>query len=179
MIKIYIQGIEDGLQEIDMMIPVSEVEELYPEYFGNIHLVGKLRKFGKRYTFTGIVECKASLICDISLKNFTKEITSNMNVSYLADTFLYQMAKHNSLDRKNDNNDIIIAEEDKYIDLTNEVREELAVSMPMKRVSPEFEGKNFEDIYPQYSVNNLSKKKNNKKAEIDDRWAPLKKIKLN
>ncbi|OGU15331.1 MAG: hypothetical protein A2X61_12615 [Ignavibacteria bacterium GWB2_35_12] len=179
MIKIYIQSIEDGLHDIDMSIPVEEVVELYPEYFGNIHLVGKLRKFGKRYTFTGSANCKAALVCDMSLKNFTKEISANLNVSYLADTFLFQMSSHSVTNKKSESDEIIIAEEDKYIDLTSEIREELAVSMPMKRVAPEYEGKNFEDIYPQYSPNSQTKKKKVKKGEIDDRWAPLKKIKLN
>ena len=179
MIKIYIQGIENGLHDIDMQIPVEEVEELYPEYFGNIHLIGKLRKFDKRYTFKGEAKCNAALICDISLKNFTKDITADINLSYLADTFLYQISKQSDSEIKKEGNEIIIAEDDKYIDLTNEVREELAVSMPMKRVAPEYEGKSFEEIYPQYSPNSQAKKKKVKKGEIDDRWEPLKKIKLN
>ncbi|MBI5325594.1 MAG: DUF177 domain-containing protein [Ignavibacteriae bacterium] len=179
MIKIYIQGIEDGLYDIDMKIPVEEVTELEPEYFGNIHLVGKLRKFGKRYTITGTADCESNLVCDISLKNFTKKITASINISYLADTYLFNLSAHSMRDRKSENNDIIIGEEDKYIELSSEIREEFAVNMPMKRVAPEYEGKNFEDIYPQFSANFNQKKKKTKKAEIDDRWEPLKKIKLN
>jgi uncharacterized metal-binding protein YceD (DUF177 family) len=72
--------------------------------------------------------------------------------------------------------EIIIREDDKYFDMTQEVCEQLAVRLPMKRIAPEFAEVEFEDLYPEYSI---KKEKEVFKDELDERWAPLKKIKLN
>jgi uncharacterized metal-binding protein YceD (DUF177 family) len=72
-----------------------------------------------------------------------------------------------------------IAEDEKFIDLTDDIREELIVHLPMKRVSPEFRDKSFEDVFPQYSGSDNKKSKKKKDHEIDDRWSALKNIKLN
>ena len=64
------------------------------------------------------------------------------------------------------------------IDITEEIREELAVNLPMKRIAPEFEDKEFEEIFTEYT-----NKKNpaiaDKVSIIDERWAPLKNLKIN
>jgi uncharacterized metal-binding protein YceD (DUF177 family) len=171
MIKIYIQGIKDGVYDVEQEIPVSDVPEIYPEFFGNISLKGKLRKFADRYTFTGTAECSANFICDISATEYSDVVTAEINTSYLMDS---KQRNNKHSDAENPEEGVkLIAEEDKFIDLSDDVREELAVNIPMKKVAPQFSDKSFEEIFPEYSAD--SKVKN----DIDDRWSILNKLKIN
>ena len=52
-----------------------------------------------------------------------------------------------------------------------EVRQELAVNLPLKRTAPKYRDKDFADIFPQYAET--------ESQEIDPRWAALKAIKFN
>ena len=172
MIKIDVFGLKDGEYPINIEALARDVPDMYPEFYGRLNIIGKLRKIGKRYSFTGTTQCCAMLVCDRSLKEFSQQITADLNLSFRADNLLYKMTDRN---RVNDNEEIIIHEEDKYIDISSRIREMLAVMLPMKRIAPEYAEKNFEDIFPEYSSRNKKKKK----EEASDYWAPLKNIKLN
>ena len=178
MIRIFIQGIKNGEHEVDMQVPVSEIRDFYPEFFGNIEIKGNLRKFGKRFTLNLSLACKAKLICDLSLKEFEETIEGNLKLSLLADSEMSRKLKIEK-DEIAETEKNIISEDDKYIDITDEVREELIVRLPMRRVAPEYKEKSLKDIYPQYSSDANEDKKKTKKKEPDERWAPLKKLKLN
>jgi uncharacterized metal-binding protein YceD (DUF177 family) len=166
MIKIFIQGLKDGEYDIDIESPVSEVPDMFEEFFGNIHVEGKLRKFAGRFTFIAEVECLAKLICDRSLTEFEENIETDIKLSFKADGY-----KTN--DSVSETEEILFNPDDKYLDITNEIREILIISLPMKRVAPEYRKKDFSEIFPDYTV---------KKAEvgmIDDRWEALKKLRNN
>ena len=167
MIHVFIQGISDGILEIDLESKVEDVPELSEEFFGLISIKGKLRKIGKRYTLDCKIACNANLICDISLKEFVEMIHAELQLSYIADNERYFSQKKSSIE--NDNiKEIIIPEDLKNIDITEEVREELDISIPMKRIAPEFSDKDFKDIYPELSYDTAK--------SIDDRWEVLKKL---
>lgn len=176
MIKLAIQGISDGRHEINKEVPVSEVEGMFPEFFGSINLSGILRKIGKRYSFVGTAECMARLICDITLREYEELISADIKVSFLADTALFRIRNENE-DEAGSGEENVIHEEDKHLDLTEEIREQLAVSLPMKRISPEAEGKDIDELYPDIAKNDNSE--GDEDDIEDERWAPLKKIKLN
>jgi uncharacterized metal-binding protein YceD (DUF177 family) len=175
MINIYIHGLKNGLYDIDLTVPVKEVKDMYPEFFGDIEVKGKLRIINRRYSFSGTAECQAKLICDISLTEFVENITTDINASFLADTNMFLQSNNEESD---DNREHVIHEDDKYIDISLEVREELAVHLPMKKIAPEYRDKKFEEIFPEYSAEGKKKKKA-KSDEIDDRWAALKNLKIN
>lgn len=165
MFKVLVKGLKDGTYNIDLEQDVSTVPDMFPEYFGLIRLNGKLTILGKRISFNGKAECDAKLICDISLNEYIEIITVDVFSSYIADNVLFNENQDQDRDEK------IISEDEKEVDLTDIIREEFAVSLPLKRVSPEFRDKEFEEIYPEFSAG---------KTEIadDDRWAVLKKINL-
>lgn len=178
MLKILIQGLKDGVYEINQVTNANSIPDIFSEFIGDIKLQGQLRKLGNKYTFTGKAECNAILTCDLSLVEFNELIVADINACFIADSSMLKLKDKNT----NNYNEYIISEDDKYIDLTNEVREELAVNLPMKRVAPQFRDKNFEELYPMYaanSKNNNSSNKNKKKSEIDDRWESLRKLKFN
>ncbi len=168
MIPIYIQGIRDGEYDIDILVPVEEVENMFPEFFGEIKINGVLRKLGNRYTVKVRAQCYANLICDRTLTNYVELIESEFNCSYLANTELFwQQTKI-----EQDDDERLIHEDAKYIDIGNDIREQLAVNLPLKKIAPEYRDKNLEDIYPQYV-------KKEDIEETDSRWEPLKKLKFN
>lgn len=168
MIPIYIQGIKDGEYDINITVAVEEVENMFPEFFGEIEIVGILRKLGNRYTVELKARCYANLVCDMTLTSYVESIETEFKCSYLANTELFW--QQNELEQ--DDDERVIHEDAKYIDIGNDIREQLAVNLPLKKVAPEFRDKDLEDIYPQYS-------KKNDIEETDSRWEPLKKLKFN
>jgi len=173
MLKILVKGIKDGEYDIDISSPVSEIEGFFPEFFGDVRFRGKLRILGKRYTVEGIAECKAHLVCDLSLEEYTETISVQISSSFYANNELYFSLKGISEELR-ETPEHIIHEDDKYIDISEDVRQELAIHLPMKRIAPHYRGKSFEDIYPQFSADTP---KNAKNKEIDERWSALKKLK--
>jgi len=176
MLKIYIQGLKDGVYDIDISSPVSQIPGMYDEFFGNVDFSGKLRILGKRYAVTGKAVCKAKLICDLTLSEFIEEISVDFKSSYLAVEHISSLG----VDITDNNlNEHFIKDDEKYINISEDVSEELAVNLPMKRITPDFRGKSFEEIYPEFTQPKFeSRKKKISDGEVDDRWAPLKELKF-
>jgi len=125
MFRIYIQGMKDGDYEIDMKLPVSEVPGMFEEYFGKIKLEGKLRKLGSRYSLEADAECEAKLVCDRSLKEYIEVIDAPVRLSFVTDT-----VHKGNYDEASEE---VIKVDDKYLDITEEIREIFAVNLPMRR----------------------------------------------
>lgn len=176
MLKIFIQGLSDGLHDVELICSTSEIDGLFEEFIGDVKTEGKLRILGSRYTFTGKAECKAKLICDRSLKEYTELITADLKISFLADDTLLSKLDDDEISDFEEN---IISQDDKYLNITDEVRELLAVNLPMKRIAPEYQEKEIEEIFPQYTAGQKEKLKNKQEEKPDERWAALKNIKLN
>jgi uncharacterized protein len=173
MIKISIYNLVDGEHPVDIQANVSDVPDIFPEFIGNINIKGNIRKLGKRYTLIANLNCTARLICDRSLKEFEQLISAELHLDYLADNYLFKI---NSNSYSYDDETIIISEDVRYIDLSEYVREALALNLPMKRVSPEYADKMFEEVFPEYS----SKKYDiNENIEISEFWDSLKNININ
>lgn len=170
MLKIFIQGLKDGEYDVELSSPANKIPDLYPEFFGDIDFKGKMRVFGRRYTVIGRANCKAKLICDLSLNEFEELISTDIKVSFEG---LESAGKQKSESIEAEVNQNII-DDDKYLDLSSEIREQLEVSLPMKRIAPEYRDKDFEDIFPEFAAK-LPKKGTKKTdgSEIDNRWAPL------
>ncbi|MGE5480012.1 MAG: YceD family protein [Chloroflexota bacterium] len=172
MIQIRIHGIKDGSQEIDLKAPASEIDGIFEEFFGDIEIKGVLRKIGKRYSIDATASCMARLVCDISLESYEEKIEAPIKLAYLADTNLYTMRMESPEAEAEAH---VIHEDDQYIDISDEVREQLAVRLPMKRISPKLRDKEFRELYPDIAA------ENEKAAEemADERWKKLKNVKLN
>ncbi len=48
-----------------------------------------------------------------------------------------------------DGDEILLRDDDDFIDITEEVRQELVIHLPMKRVSPAYAGVSFETLHPE------------------------------
>ncbi len=165
MLKIDIHGMKDGEYSIELKSNISDLECYFNEFFGEIKLIGVLRKIGNRFTLQSNAEVNANLICDLSLKNYEELIKSEVNLNFKADTKSY-------LSQKNIENDseILIREDAQEIDISSIVIELLALQLPMKRIAPEYRNKDLNEIYPFLNQEN---------SEIDSRWNKLKDFKIN
>lgn len=178
MIGIFIQGLKDGEREIDQTHDVSEVPDLGEEFFGEIRLTGKLRKLGTRFAFSGYAECEAELACDRTLEKFVEPIKAEIKLSFVADSTLAELSE---IDENAEPDERFVSPEDKEIDVSEDVREELTLSLPMKRLHPSQRDKSLEETYP--FIKERSEETDGEKDdaidEIDNRWDALKNIKIN
>jgi len=173
MLKIFIQGIKEGKHEVDLTVPAESIEGISSEYRDKVEVKGILTRYHNRFSLTANVRSTADLICDLSLREYREEISFVYSASFIYDDEKYYEQKSKEL---NDNEEIAILSDSKYINITVELLQELIVHLPMKRISPDFRDKNFEDIYPEIANGN---KKEAYENEIDERWSKLKNIKLN
>lgn len=165
MIKINIHGMKDGEYEINLNTDISKIDCHFDEFFGTINVKGIIKKIGNRYTIVAHSSAMANLVCDRSLENYTEQIISDINLSYIADT---QAVLENSANRND--SELFIREDAQFIDITNEVIELLALNLPMKRIAPKYRNKEITDIFPELS---------NSKNATDETWAKLKDFKIN
>jgi uncharacterized metal-binding protein YceD (DUF177 family) len=160
--KIRIHGIKDGKHEIALTDDVSNFPDIFPEFYGEVTLVGTLAKTRNRYTFNGTAKCNANLICDLSLDEYSEEIVADVDVSFIVSTELYFL-------QQNSNNHVAeetaIHEDEPFFDITTDVKDALVVSLPMKRIAPQHRGKTFNDFH-----------QNNDDQRIDKRWEALRNI---
>lgn len=164
MILLAINGLEEGEYPFEIESPTEKIQGLSPEFHGTIRVAGTVRKYGNHYTIDALATGKATLICDLSLEEYTEEIQAPIHKVFMTDS-------HNHPRKNDDDSLLIIREDDKYIDLTDEVQQEIAVQLPMKRVSPKYREKSFSELHPEHSLEG-----NPSDALPNEQWAALKKI---
>lgn len=174
MLQVRVHGIQDGKFNFELEEPAQKLVDLSDEFIGNIQLKGSLTKIGKRYSLICNVACVAQLTCDISLEEFEEEIKVEFELNVIANSELYYLNANSDI-KENESGDIIIHEDDQYIDLSDFVRQELILGIPMKKVSPKYRGKDLEEIYPELSSKNFNVTDND---EINEQWLTLKNLKL-
>ncbi|MBX3044997.1 MAG: DUF177 domain-containing protein [Candidatus Kapabacteria bacterium] len=171
MIKIDISGMSDGEYEFELSVPVNTLETAFDEFFGDIRLSVIVKKLGLRYTLTADAKVNARMECDRSLQIFEELISANFEIVYRANTKLFlEVGKHGENDKE-----IIIREDYKYIDISEEVLEHLALKLPMKRLAPEYRDKELSEIFPEIAKEIIP----DENLPLDDRWSNLKNIKFN
>ncbi len=169
MLQVRVHGIQDGKFNFELEEPVKTLADLPEEFIGNIQVKGSLTKIGKRYSLICNATCTARFVCDISLEEFEEEITVDFELNVIANSELYYLNAESDI-KENESGDLIIHEDDQYIDLSDFVRQELILGIPMKKVSPKYRDKDFEEIYPEFSVNN--------NQEFNEQWSALMKLKV-
>jgi uncharacterized metal-binding protein YceD (DUF177 family) len=169
MLGISIKSLSDGKYPVNISTDAAQVADMFPEFTGSVVVTGDLQKLGRRYIFTGTASCDAHLLCDMSGEEFTERINAPLALNYVANTnlFLEQM------DDPDPEPPYYIREDDVTIDITEVIRQELAVNLPLKRVAPAYRDKEFATLHPQYDAEASN---SDDSKEIDPRWAALKNI---
>ncbi len=172
MVTIFIQGLEDGTHNVELKELVSSVEDLFPEFYGEIYITGKLKKLGNRFTVSLVCSSNAQLICDRTGEEFSEGIRTSFEATFVADNSLFR-----STDDSNSADSSILMKEDvKALDITELLRDELGLALPIKRICPQYKEKEFEEMFPHLS-HIESKEQNDNDEPIDDRWAVLQSLK--
>ena len=169
MLLISIKGLSDGAYPIEESVECYAIENFFEEFFCVIRVAGTLRKHGKRYIIQATASAKARLLCDISGEEYDEDVVADFSLEYVADTTIANL-HYGTLDAEQP---YYIREDDLQIDISDELRQELAVHLPLKRVAPQYRGKDFTEIYPDYSADAAASSTD---TPIDPRWAALQSI---
>lgn len=164
MLLLAINGLEEGEYPFRIESPAEKIQGLPPEFHGLIKVDGTVRKYGNHYTIDALAIAEATLICDLSLEEYIEEIQAPIHKVFMTNS-------HHQSNKNDDDSLLIIREDDKFIDLTDEVQQEIAVHLPMKRVSPKYREKSFSELHPEHSLDG-----NPPDDTPNERWAALKKI---
>ena len=149
--KIRIHGIGDGKNDVNLTATKNDFPDLFDEFYGEVTLSGTLTKIKNKHIFDGTATCMSKLVCDISGEVFDYEVNAKFSIVIIADTELYFIQCANP-DKVED--EIAIHEDDVWYDISGDVKDYLNLNIPMRHVSPKFEGKTFEEIFPTASSSN-------------------------
>ncbi|MFY8001028.1 MAG: YceD family protein [Candidatus Kapaibacteriota bacterium] len=171
MLIISIKGLVDGKYPVEASADCSEIPYIFEEFVGTISIMGTLRKHGKRYLFDVSAQAPVRLICDISGEEYEETVTTEFSLEYIANTMLANL----NADKTDTEPPFYIREDDTTIDLSDEVRQELAISLPMRRIAPQYRTKEFIEIFPAFAEH---QPETTNEGGIDPRWAALQSIKF-
>lgn len=174
MITINIVGLRDGNHPFNIETDVSKIPEIASEFIGTVHTEGVLRKVSSRYSLVADVSGTARLVCDRSLEEYDEPISAVIDLDFVVDHDLaaQQRGRISELDDEEVRG---IREEDKVIDLTEDVRQVLTVAIPFRRVAPAYRDIELEEIHPVIKGNDADETV--EPEMVDDRWAALAKLK--
>lgn len=172
MIAITIQGLNDGVHEFDLDVPVSDIPLMSSDFIGAVHVEGRLQKRGRHFDVEWNATATARLVCDRSLEEFDEVITADVMQEFVADTHRALAWAKNEQDV---NDQVIPIREDAHvIDITDDVRQELMVNVPMRRVAPQYRDKELTELFPELKDRDADAPH----ADVAvDQWAALKKLK--
>jgi len=170
LLSISIKALQDGKHPVQLSAKASMLDGMFPEFTGEVVVHGTVQKLGKRYILQVHAACDAALVCDLSGEQFIERVEPELTLSYVANTHLFLEQIHDA----DPVQPYYIREDDTAIDITDEVRQELAVNLPLKRVAPQYRDKNLGDIFPEFDADAGELRSTpNETQEIDPRWAAL------
>ncbi len=173
MIGVDITGMRDGQHVVNTTHPVSDIPGLGPEYTGTIRIDGIVVRRAPKFTVIVTCEANARLVCDRSLEEYDEPIAIDLDLDFVTDSSLASVQRKNpeALDEEEVR---AIRDEDNSIDLTEDIRQELTVALPMRRVSPAYRNKNLEEIFPTIAETDAAGPPD---ETPDGRWEALRKLK--
>lgn len=175
MLNIPIQGMRDGQHSVELECRAEELQSSFDEFVGEVRVRGEIRKVGRRLHLDAVATCTARLTCDYTTKEFDEEIHAPFRCDFVLNTDLYNAQLTDPGDV--DDEIVPVHEEEKFIDVTDIVRQELAVSLPLKRIAPEVRGASIEEFVDKRFLAD-TEQSDKEKAKGDDRWAALKSLSL-
>ncbi|MBU3699724.1 MAG: DUF177 domain-containing protein [Candidatus Kapabacteria bacterium] len=170
MVLLDIVGMREGNRPFSLTVPASGVTGLPPEFDNDVHIEGRVHKSGRHYVVDATVSADGTFVCDRSLESFRELIAADLHVEFIIDPSLavQQQAIGAELDDEQERG---IGEDDKTLDITEDVRQVLTVAIPMQHIAPAYRDVPLEEIYP------ALKPSTDGEAPVDDRWAALQQLK--
>jgi uncharacterized metal-binding protein YceD (DUF177 family) len=171
MVAISIQGLHDGVHPIDMTVPVGDIDGLSGEFQGDIIIVGELIRNGKRMHLYADITASARLICDRSLEEYSEAVQCSLELDAVVDNEL-AIKQASAPERLEDV--IGVRDDQKVLPITDDIRQELVLALPMRKVSPAWRDRDLSELYPSAHESSTDHDANN---ALDERWAALRSLK--
>ncbi|MCU0331650.1 MAG: DUF177 domain-containing protein [Candidatus Kapabacteria bacterium] len=171
MVTISIQGLHDGVHPIDMSVPVGDIDGLGDEFRGDVHISGDITRNGKRMHLDVDVAAVAHLICDRSLEEYDEPIQCELSLDVVVDNEL-AIKQASSPERMEDI--IGVRDDQKVLLISEDIRQELMLALPMRKVAPQWRDRDLSELYPSAHESSSDRDANN---VVDDRWAALRSLK--
>jgi uncharacterized metal-binding protein YceD (DUF177 family) len=164
-ISVPIRGLTNGPRNFELKVSAKKVPDIVPEYVGDLEISGQVVRVGQRYRVNVDVLGLAHLICDRSLEEFDEPVRIHVDCEFVVDAEMASQQVGQIVDPEDVHGLMPDATE---IDVTDEVRQELALALPMRRVAPQYRNMELNQLYP------LDKDESD---TLDERWAALRKLK--
>lgn len=171
MVTISIQGLHDGVHPIDISVPVGDIDGLGEEYRGDVAITGDLTRNGKRMHLDLDVAAVAHLVCDRSLEEYDEAIQCELTLDVVVDNEL-AIKQASSPERLEDV--IGVRDDQRVLPISEDVRQELMLALPMRRVAPGWRDRDLAELYPSAHESSSDRDANN---AVDERWAALRSLK--
>ena len=164
-LQLSISGLEEGSRRYAVTVHSSVIEGCAPEFAGDVSVEGTIRKLGVRYYVQLAITADATLVCDRSLETYTEPVERRIDVVFELDSTL--AAEQEGVDLA----DVEIRglfQDAQVIDVSDDVRQELALGLPMKRIAPQYRNQTIEEIFPDLQQS---------EDQPETRWEVLNKLK--
>lgn len=164
-ISLSLIAIKDGDHPFEHEVDARSIPGLSDEFQGSVSVTGVLQRLGKRLHIQATITANAHLLCDRSLEEYVEVLTPTISLEYRIDNELAAQQVGTDVEPDEVHG---IRDDHNHIDITDDVRQELQLSLPMKRVAPAYRDLELEELHPEL----------NEHAEppTDDRWAALRKL---
>jgi uncharacterized protein len=161
--KIKISGIENGTHEYNFKADIEKIDLTEP-FIGKSDTKVVLNKFEDQIILESSTTAGANFICDRCGKEFNQTVESKYKMIYLLRSIE---------DAQEEINITYISPDTHIIDLSNDVRDYLILSIPMKRLCKE----NCRGLCVKCGTDLNEKECECETSEIDDRWKVLTELK--
>lgn len=170
MLILDIQSLKTGKNTVVLQSEAETIPGMFPEFYGIVTVQGVVEKHGNKYILNVEARCTAKLVCDRSNEEYDEEISVPISITFIKNNELYFQQKMEI----EPESPFYIHEDAKQIDLSEYIRQELALALPMKRIAPQYRDKELPDIYPalrEYFVDFRT-------VSVDERWQKLQQIQI-
>ena len=142
-IVVPIKGLQDGTRAFEDTVPAKAIAGIVSEIDGEVHIAGQVTRIGRRFRVKVSISAVAHLICDRSLEDYDEPITTEAAYEFILDSELAHEQAGELLDPEVVRGLNADATE---INITEDVRQEIALAIPMKRVAPKYRTVELDEI---------------------------------
>ena len=156
MVRIEIATLNEGLNQ-QTVTPTAESLELDENVFSDVRVTVELDVAADRIVARYATLADAHLVCDRTAEPFVQQVEGSHLVLF---------STGEGADSEDEKGDVrVFSKADRYLDLTNEVRDTLVLSLPARRVAPGAEEVDIPTTFGQ-----------DEGEATDPRWDELKKL---
>jgi uncharacterized protein len=133
MLKIYINNLNEGEHNYNFVVLPNELEVDNVDIVSDVNVLAQLYKSGNQISFKVNISGKFKFQCDRCLDEYISDFSNEFIIIYKYD--------FDSVVNQAENDDIkFILPNTRYVDLTDDVRDYILLSVPMRKVPEEIEG---------------------------------------